>query len=292
MSYTKLFKIYNKKQKGLFMNSYEVKNLKDFNLEHIFECGQCFRWDKISDDKFHGVAFGKSVTMETFQEGDDSVSLIITPCTREEFETIWYDYLDLGRDYGKIKAKLSANDEILVKATEYGYGIRILNQDLWETIISFIISQNNNIPRIKGCIEKFCELFGEKLPDGKYSFPKVQDIAKLTVEDLAEVRLGYRAKYIVATAKCISENGLPRNEEELLNLIGIGPKVANCITLFGMAKYHSFPIDVWVKRVMNELYGIPVSDVKAMKKYAEENFGELGGFAQQYLFHYMRHMKF
>lgn len=273
------------------MNSYEVENLRDFNLQHIFECGQCFRWNKISDSKFEGVALGKSVSMETFETGTGKVTLRITPCTKEDFENIWYNYLDLGRDYGEIKEKLSENDEILMKAAEYGCGIRILNQDLWETIISFIISQNNNIPRIKGCIEKFCELFGEKVSEGKFAFPGIEDIAGLKTEDLEEVRLGYRAKYITATAKYIAERGLPQNEDELLNLMGVGPKVANCITLFGMAKYNSFPIDVWVKRVMNELYGIPLSDVKEMKKYAEKNFGNLGGFAQQYLFYYMREQK-
>lgn len=270
------------------MNSYETGNLADFNLAHIFECGQCFRWNRISENLFEGVAFGRSVKMETFDWENGKVKLRITPCTKEEFEKIWYPYLDLGRDYGKIKRQLSEDDKVLEEAVKYGYGIRILNQDLWETVISFIISQNNNIPRIKGCIEKFCRIFGEELPDGKFAFPKAEDIAKLREEDLAEVRLGYRAKYITATAKSIADKGLPKNEEELLKLTGIGPKVANCITLFGMAKYDSFPIDVWVKRVMNELYGIPLSDVKAMKKYARENFRDFGGFAQQYLFYYMR----
>ena len=237
----------------------------------------------------------------------------MTPCTETEFREIWYDYFDLGRDYSSIKECLSANDEIMRKAIEYGGGIRILRQDLWETIVSFIISQNNNIPRIKGCIERLCNNFGEPITNGtacaadsgtagagsidavlegsaekRCSIPSPEKLASLTVDDLAPVRLGYRAKYLIETAKTVCEKGLPEDFDQLSELCGVGPKVASCISLFGMQDYASFPIDVWVMKVMHELYGLPEKDKKAMAAFAKEKFGDLGGFAQQYLFYYMR----
>lgn len=313
------------------MSSYTVHNVKDFDLRHIFECGQCFRNRKLAENEYLVAATDRIVTMRTekIRNGkartgktrtdessgseDALVNLEISPCTEEEFDGFWKKYLDLDRDYGAIKKRLCRNDEIMRDAVRYGEGIRILGQDLWETIISFIISQNNNIPRIKGCIEKLCRLAGKRIdtklcrddfehgddvrtPEGgstdatllPYAFPGAEDIAGLTLDDLACVRLGYRAKYILSAARTVTEKGLPESEEELLELMGVGPKVANCILLFGMAKYESFPIDVWVKKVMHELYGLKRDDMEAMKRFAAENFGELGGFAQQYLFFYMR----
>lgn len=308
------------------MSNYTVCDVKDFDLRHIFECGQCFRNRKLAENEYLVAASDKIVTMRTgkirtgkTRAGESSgsedalVNLEISPCTEEEFDGFWKKYLDLDRDYDAIKKRLCRNDEIMGDAVRYGEGVRILGQDLWETIISFIISQNNNIPRIKGCIEKLCRLAGRKLdtklcrkdlqhgddvrtPEGgsadatllPYAFPGAEDIAGLTLDDLACVRLGYRAKYILSAARTVTEKGLPESEEELLELMGVGPKVANCILLFGMAKYESFPIDVWVKKVMHELYGLKRDDMEAMKRFAAENFGELGGFAQQYLFFYMR----
>lgn len=278
---------------------------KDFNLEHIFECGQCFRWEKQDDGSYTGVAKGRIVNMRYDEPAATSASgcgqLTIFPCTQEEFTEIWTPYLDLERDYGAIKKKLSENDEVMKKASDYGYGIRILNQDLWETIVSFIISQNNNIPRIKGCIERLCENFGEPIEPDKeavekgiipdtvrYDIPAPEKLASLTIDDLAPVRLGYRARYLIETSKTVLEKGLPEGFDDLSKLCGVGPKVANCISLFGMQNYASFPIDVWVIKVMHELYGLDEHDKKGMAEFAKEKFGELGGFAQQYLFYYMR----
>lgn len=143
------------------MNSYTIRNLKDFQLDHIFDCGQCFRWNKTGLGIYSGMAMGRRVTMK--QRGD---SLTVTPCTKEEFDTIWRPYLDLDRDYGRIKEILSEKDPVMARACERGSGIRILRQDLWEVIVSFIISQNNNIPRIKGCIERLCRLAGAA-PEGE-----------------------------------------------------------------------------------------------------------------------------
>ena len=303
--------------------SYSIDGIRDLDLTHTFECGQCFRWEKQEDGSFTGAAMGRIVNMRIDEDAENTETcgsgktcahtgrLTITPCTETEYNEIWRPYLDLDRDYSQIKKTLSQNDDTMKKACEYGYGIRILRQDLWETIISFIISQNNNIPRIKGCIERLCDNFGEQIPDPsggfcryqpeervdcidcysetvRYDIPAPEKLAGLTVEDLAPVRLGYRAKYIIETAETVCEKGLPGGFDELSELCGVGPKVASCIALFGMQDYASFPIDVWVMKVMHELYGLPEGNKKAMAQYAAEHFGELGGFAQQYLFYYMR----
>jgi N-glycosylase/DNA lyase len=277
---------------------YVVKDVKDFNLDHIFDCGQCFRWEKQDDGSYVGVAMGKICRM-TFDDG----TLTIDNCDQNEFENIWKPYLDLNKDYGTIKDLLSDKDEVIEKAAKYGYGIRILKQDFWETVVSFIISQNNNIPRIKGCIDNLSRLFGEKIGgyNGKecYSLPTPEKLASLTVEDLEPVKLGYRASYLIKMAKQMIEQGGPEAVEkrlsecenpieELQKFCGVGPKVAACISLFGLGRVDAFPIDVWIRRVMNQLYGIDEKAVKEMNTYAKETFGEYGGIAQQYLFYYIR----
>lgn len=282
---------------------FQVK-VKDFHLDHIFDCGQCFRWNKEDDGSYTGVAFGRAVNMSL--HGD---ILTIDNCTEEEFHTIWKNYLDLDFDYGKVKEKLRAEDKVIGMAIAEGQGIRILKQELWETIVSFIISANNNIPRIKGCIEKLCAKYGQSLGSyrgqERFSFPGADVLSKIEVEDLAEIKLGYRAKYIVETARKYAEN--PEKYLSLLNddidgatalkvickdketkLMGVGPKVANCITLFGMGKRDGFPIDVWIKRVMNYLYEFDIDDVSSMAQFAADAFKDNAGIAQQYLFYYMR----
>lgn len=267
------------------MNSYTIKGLRDFNLDHIFDCGQCFRWDKQEDGSYKGQAFGRQVVMsfDYKDESLDSGDLTIYGSDEADFKNIWKPYLDLDTDYGKIKEELEKKDRIIGEAIKYGRGIRILRQDLWETIVSFIISQNNNIPRIKAGINKLAELFGEN-----GNVPTVEKLASLEPENLEPVRLGYRAKYLVQAARQIADGGFERYYDELTELYGVGPKVANCIALFGQHKMSAFPIDVWVKRVMNRLYGFDEKDMKGMTRFAEERFGEYGGIAQQYLFYYVR----
>ncbi|MBE6034972.1 MAG: 8-oxoguanine DNA glycosylase [Clostridiales bacterium] len=296
------------------------EKIKDFNLDHIFDCGQCFRWNREADGRYTGVAFGKPAALkfEPYEEGGFEGKLSIENITEEEFQQYWQDYLDLQQDYGQIKAVLAEKDPVMAEAIKSGQGIRILRQDPWETLISFIISQNNNIPRIKKCIEALCEMFGKSAGsyNGKeyFAFPEAQVLAELSAEDLAPIRLGYRAKYIIETAKRVvaDDRNLGQGDdsqkervrlkdfcqidtlqgyEYLTSLCGVGPKVANCILLFGMAKYESFPIDVWVRRVMNRLYGIDENDMKSMAKYADENFGQYGGIAQQYLFYHIRQLE-
>lgn len=282
------------------MAEYVIENVRDFHPEHIFECGQCFRWNRQDDGSYTGTAMGRIVNIKLCPEGDEGEKacagkVIIKNASPEDYDKIWRQYLDLDRDYGMIKQRLSAGDEVMENAVAAGRGIRILKQDLWETIVSFIISQNNNIPRIKGCIEKLSALAGERLEDydgqAVYALPTVERLARLESDDLAPVRLGYRAPYLIKTARMVAEKGLPENYEEVSALCGVGPKVANCITLFGLHDLSSFPIDVWVRRVMNEMYGFEEKDVRGMAAFAAERFGELGGIAQQYLFYYIRSKK-
>ena len=313
------------------MGKYIYEGVKDFNLDHIFDCGQCFRWSRREDGSYTGIAMGKAVnvSLKEVPAGEGSgadgtcgpgegqprlesgkfqprLDLVIDNCSKEDFEKIWRSYLDLDRDYGAIKATLAESDQVMAKAIEGGSGIRILKQELWETMVSFIISQNNNIPRIKGCIENLARLFGE--PAGEYggveyfNVPSAEVMSGLTAEDLAPCRLGYRAPYLVETARQVMERGgveavaadleAARTPEEACEYLrgfqGVGPKVASCIALFGLGRLEAFPIDVWVRRVMNRLYGIDEKDIKGMNAYAAEHFGVNGGIAQQYLFYYIR----
>lgn len=275
-----------------------IHEIKDFHLDHIFDNGQCFRWSKETDGSYTGVAFGKVVNIN-YCNGE----IIINNTTLEDFDKYWKGYLDLERDYSVIKDNLAKNNIEMMKAISFGYGMRILKQEKWETLISFIISQNNNIPRIKKCIESLCINYGSPIGEyrGKihYAFPKIEDLAQLDIGDLDLCKLGYRASYIIKAARQVAlDGGKTLNSldsatekdayEYLLSLSGVGPKVANCIMLFSMQKYARFPLDVWIKRVMNQIYKIEKGNTKMMQKYAAEHFGEYGGIAQQYLFYYAR----
>ena len=217
------------------------------------------------------------------------------------------EYFDLKRDYKKIKEELSKIDENMKTSIEYGKGIRILNQDLWETIISFIISANNNIPRIKGIIEKLSKKYGKELEfEGKkyYTFPTPKELENVTVEDYRSLGLGFRDIRLYETTKMILEKKVDLQElrknpntfevrEKLLTLSGVGPKVADCILLFSdLKRFEVFPIDVWVRRVMNDLYIKNPDETKVSKKQIEkianEKFGSFAGLAQQYLLYWRR----
>ncbi len=281
-------------------NVYSIEGVQDFFPAHVFDCGQCFRWQRQADGSYTGIAGGRiaNVSFLPYEENADSGRLRVVSfaggCADDSAAEMnfWRTYLDLDRDYGNIKRTLCRGDHVMKKAVKVGWGIRILHQELWETIVSFIISQNNHIPRIKGCIENLAICFGEPIGSlmGKtwYDLPSPEKMAGLTVEDLAPVKLGYRAKYLIETAQVIVQDGLPRNAQQLAALPGVGPKVAACILLFGMGQYEAFPIDVWMARVMHQLYGVEEKDRRAMEIYASQHFGRLGGFAQQYLFYYMK----
>lgn len=278
-----------------------LKNIDSFEPKHIFECGQCFRWDLNTDGSYTGIV--RKNILNVRKQGE---SVIITGVGNEDFNDVVCNYFDLERDYKNIKFELSKIDIDIAKSIKYGDGIRILNQDLWETIISFIISANNNIPRIKGIIKRMCEKYGEKIvwnENTYYSFPNVGELSKASVEDLRKLGLGFRDKRVYETTQIIANNNFDfkkiKNEEtnivreKLLTLPGVGPKVADCILLFSdLKRLEVFPIDVWVRRVMNELY-IKMEDEnkvnkKDVLKLAQQKYGNLAGLAQQYLFYSRR----
>ncbi|EOD00172.1 DNA-3-methyladenine glycosylase family protein [Caldisalinibacter kiritimatiensis] len=273
-----------------------IKDIYDFEPKHVFECGQCFRWNEESDGSYTGVAYDRVINVKK-----DSNDIILSNTNIKDIEKIWKNYFDLNRDYGKIKSKLS-NDKVLKEAMDFGHGIRILKQDVWETVISFIISANNRIPMIKKAIETLSEKYGEFIEEyrGKkhYSFPKPDVLSKLSIDEIEDCGVGYRAKYIATTAAIVANRQMDiyriKNlstdsaRKELMLLSGVGPKVAHCIMLFSMDKHDSFPVDVWVKRVMEHFYFKKDTKIKDIQEYAENKFGEYSGFAQQYLFYYAR----
>lgn len=261
----------------------------DFKPVHIFECGQVFRWrpEDESGGVYTGFA-GPYAARVRYDESERELSIDACGGTRE----FWYDYFDLGTDYGEIKRTLVSNEPAIRNATEHGCGIRILNQDLFETIISFIISQNNNIPRIRKCIEALCGRYGDEIEGtDRHAFPRPEALASAREDDMAALRLGYRGPYIIESAKKYLRDGCPACREDLLSMHGIGPKVANCIMLFGLRDVEAFPIDTWVRHIMNDMYGIDEKDTKKMHETACERFGEYAGYAQQYLFYYYRDNK-
>ena len=281
---------------------YILKNVTSFEPKHIFECGQCFRWDEGKDGSYTGVVKNNVINVKKVDN-----SVVFEGLGADNLQELVIDYFDLNRDYEKIKKELSKIDKYLANSIEYGSGIRILNQDLWETIISFIISANNNIPRIKGIIERLSKKYGNKIEwRGKeyYTFPTVEELSKATIEDLRSLGLGFRDVRVYETTRKIlnKEVDLEKLHKEadtqkvrdiLLTLDGVGPKVADCILLFSTLKrFDVFPIDVWVRRVMNELYIKNEDETKVNKKeiekLAKEKYGALEGLAQQYLFYWKR----
>ena len=281
---------------------YILKNATSFEPKHIFECGQCFRWDEEEDGSYTGIVKNNVINVKKVDN-----DIYFFSFGADNLEKLVIDYFDLTRNYEEIKNKLSKIDEYLKNSIEYGSGIRILNQNLWETIISFIISANNNIPRIKGIINRISQKYGERIEwKGKdyYTFPTVENLAKASIEDLRNLGLGFRDVRVYETThkildKEVDLDGLHKDQDTqkvrniLLTLSGVGPKVADCILLFSTLKrFDVFPIDVWVRRVMNELYIKNADETKVNKKeiekLAKEKYGVLEGLAQQYLFYWKR----
>jgi N-glycosylase/DNA lyase len=276
-------------------NKVIIRDIEDFIPKHVFECGQCFRWNLEKDGSYTGVAHGKVINLKI-----ENNILEIDNSNKEDFENIWFDYFDLGRNYAEIKRKINV-DEKISKAIKFGSGIRILNQDEWEAMISFIISANNRILMIKRAIEnlsvKYGKYIGEYRNKDYYSFPTPEELIKGNIEEIRNCKVGFRDKYIFNASKIVSENSgwlynLKKLEyeaasKELKKIDGIGEKVAHCILLFSMGKYDAFPVDVWVKRIMNLLYTEENNNNK-IKEFAKEKFGDYSGFAQQYLFYYAR----
>ena len=281
-----------------------LEKYNSFNLKDIFDCGQCFRWNIEDDGSYTGV-FKRNVINVKMQNN----GILFKGICKDNIIPTIIDYFDLERDYELIKRKLSRVDGNMKESIKYGQGIRILNQDLWETIISFIISANNNIPRIKGIIERLSKKYGDKIVyNGKeyYTFPTAEQLKDVSVEEFRELGLGFRDIRLYETTKMVLNKEVDIDNlhnikdtnivrDELLKLSGVGPKVADCILLFSTLKrFDVFPIDVWVRRVMNDLYihKEKEQDVskKEILKIANDKFGDLEGLAQQYLFYWRREL--
>ena len=288
------------------MKLYEKDNLviledvENFDAKAIFTCGQAFRWYEEKDGSFTTVHLGR--VLNVLNEDD---KVIFKGTNLEEFNEIWIDYFDLNTDYQSIRKSL-ANNKILANAMEYGKGIRILNQNHFEMLISFIISANNMIPRIKKSIEVISMRYGKFICQDEnrkyYSFPTVEELSKATVEELREfAKVGFRDKRIFDTVNMILNEKIDLDNfenletdilrEELLKFSGVGNKVADCIMLFSYKRGEVFPVDVWIKRVMEELFIKEETPVKKISKEADRIFGKYAGYAQQYLFYYGREEK-
>lgn len=259
-----------------------LDGVRHFDLDVILGCGQCFRWERRSDGCYAGIALGRALVVE--QKGE---RLVFRNTTPREFQEVWRGYFDLDRDYGEVKALLET-DSAMSAAVAFCPGMRVLRQDPWEALCSFIISQNNNIPRIKGIVERLCRTFGDPLPAGGFGFPTPRRLAGRTVEDLAELRSGFRAKYILDAARLVASGELEleplytMNLDEarslLMGIKGVGPKVAECALLYGFGRVECVPVDVWIGRALTQLYPEGLPPV----------LSPIAGIGQQYLFHYMR----
>ena len=253
-----------------------------FSLKDTIDCGQCFRWSIQPDGSYCGIAGGHRLRLR-----QDGSILTFFDTTGEEFDRIWRKYFDFDTDYPGICRSL-CKDAVIRQAYEYTAEIHILRQEPWEGLCSFIISQNNNIPRITGIIDRLCCNFGEQLPGGDYAFPSAERLAVLEPEDLSVLRAGFRVRYILDAARKVADGridfgriaseDLETARQELRQICGVGPKVAECALLFGLYRLEAFPVDVWMKRVLKWFYqtGFP----EEAKPY--------GGIAQQVLFHYVR----
>lgn len=269
-------------------NNTIISNVKYFDLDLIFDCGQCFRFEK-HGGIYEGVALGRRLKIS--QEGE---KVTLYDCKRREFEDIWTKYLSLDVDYESICSFYqNMGDEVLCRASSCASGIRLLRQDRWETLCSFIISQNNNIPRIKKIIERLCQTYGrpfEVLGNTYYDFPSAKTLASLSQEEIFALGTGFRAKYICDCAQKVASGeidlslidsmNLKQSTEYLCRIKGVGPKVASCALLFAFDKRDAFPVDVWVKKILSKYYPAGL-DIKAL--------GENAGIAQQYLFYYERY---
>ena len=260
----------------------EIRIGKCFDLKNTFECGQCFRWNENTDGSYSGIVGNQYTTV--FRDGG---FIVIENADETDYQNIWEKYFDLNVCYDDIKRELISLDSRLKCAADSIDGIRILNQDPWETLCSFIISQNNNIPRIKGIVERLCENFGDKIENG-YTFPSAEKITALDIDDLAPLRAGFRARYIIDAARKVSsgevnlesmrEKPIEDCRKELMKITGVGEKVAECTLLYGLHRLEAFPIDVWMKKALSTLFS----------GVSPENLGQYAGIAQQYIFHYSR----
>ncbi len=275
----------------------EIHNLSVFDPRDIFHCGQAFRWEEKAKNRYQVTACQRVIEVEKTED-----RILFYNTHRRDFEKIWREYFDLDTDYEKIQKRLIRRDPVMAEAVAFGRGIRILKQQPFETLISFIISSNNNIKRIKGSVEGLAKTYGEVIDsyDGRlhYAFPTPKALSAASVEELKLLGLGYRARYVKETAEKVFENPgilekmLQQKRRECLEGVstfsGVGPKVGSCVVFFSMGKREAFPVDVWVKRMMEALYFNEPKPLAEIERFAMEKFGKDAGYAQQYLFYYAR----
>lgn len=262
-----------------------VKVIENFNISQICDSGQCFRMAKKADNRYRIIASDRYLEVE--QNGNECKF----HCTEAEFEEFWKVYFDLDVEYAAYIEKVNPNDRYLNEAVRFGSGMRILKQDLWEMIVSFLISQQNNIVRIRRCIQNICERYGEECagPAGEiyYTFPKPEALAELEENALMECNLGYRSKYVVRAARSVVNGEFSLAEvrrmpykkakEELLKLFGVGEKVADCICLFALHHLQAFPIDTHIHQALQEHY---------KRGFPKRRYKGFEGVIQQYIFYY------
>ncbi|MCQ4727304.1 N-glycosylase [Anaerotignum faecicola] len=278
-----------------------LKDYDSFIISQTLECGQCFNFNKLGEEDYIVTAHKKA--LHIYQSGD---AIVFEDTSINEFETIWLNYFDLNRDYNEIKKLLADEDEILKGAVEYAPGIRIINQEFFQCLISFIISQNNRIPMIKKVVYNISKKYGEYIRtvngEDYYSFPEPKRLFGLDGEEYKDCKAGFRGKYIAdAVTKYVTDEleiesfkSLSTEElrKRLISINGVGPKVADCVMLFSLKRSDAFPTDVWVKRIMSYFYfGGQDTPIKKIHEFADEKFGDYSGFAQQYLFNYARQFK-
>ena len=277
---------------------YILRNAKSFEPVHIFECGQCFRWNKEEDGSYTGVINISVINVKKLGKNVEFTGV----CDRN-IKEICEEYFNLQTNYEAIKEKLSNIDIYLKNSIEYGNGIRILKQDLWETLLSFIISANNNIPRIKTIIERIAKKYGNRIEYRNkiyYTFPTPEMLQNASIDNFRGLGLGFRDVRIYETVqrtlkgeidleKLKQEENTEVLRKKLLEIPGVGPKVADCVMLFALNRFDVFPVDVWVKRVISELYFNKKEQTpNVIHEFAEKQYGNLAGLAQQYLFYWRR----
>lgn len=261
------------------------KTIKNFNIGQICDSGQCFRMSEREDGNYSILASDRY--LEIKQDGEQ----VTFYCDESEFEDFWKSYFDLENDYSHYISQINPNDAYLVNAAEFGSGLRILRQDLWEMIVSFLISQQNNIVRIRRCIQNICEKYGQERENFRgevyYAFPRPEALAELDEDALKECNLGYRSKYVVRTAKAVADGSVnlekiqemtyKKAKEELLGLFGVGEKVADCICLFALHYLQSFPVDTHIKQALEQHY---------KRGFPKRRYKGFEGVIQQYIFYY------
>ena len=264
------------------------KILENFSIAQICESGQCFRMEKIQDGRYQVIAGDRYLELE--QQGNR----VRFDCTEVEYRDFWRHYFDIETDYGAVMAQINPNDTYLTAAAQLAWGVRILNQDLWEMIVTFLISQQNNIVRIRRCIKNICETYGTAKTASNgvcyYAFPTAQALAGLEEDALMACNLGYRSKYVVRAAKAVSSGEVDlawisslnyqKARAELLKLFGVGENVADCICLFALHHLDAFPVDTHIRQVMEQHY---------KRGFPNRRYKGIRGIMQQYIFYYELH---